>query len=400
VEERARRSQVAFWTVAAVLFALLAAASAPSPLYAVYQVRFGFSALTLTLVFALYVLVLLVTLIVAGSLSDQAGRRPVLVVALLVQIAGMLAFALAEDVGWLFVARALQGCATGLGTGALSATLIDLAPSDRPARGALVSAAVPSVALAVGAVGSGVLIEYGPYPEHLIFWVLIGAYALSVLGVLGLPETVSPRTRLLRAVRPQLGVPPGARPLFVALAPSLLSAWALAGLYMSLGPSVVSSVLGTSSHLAGALLIATLTGAGAVSLVLFRNVGPRAELGVGTAALVLGVAITLGGFLARSGVLVYAGSAVAGLGFGPLFAGAFRSLTALAPPSSRAALIAAIYTISYTGFGVPAIAAGLAVTEGVGLREAANAYGVVVIVLALCTAVATTRRRPPDVAPA
>jgi MFS family permease len=137
-----------------------------------------------------------------------------------------------------------------------------------------------------------------------------------------------------------------------------------------------------------------------VSLVLFRNVGPRAELSVGTAALVLGVATTLGGFLARSAVLVYLGSAIAGLGFGPLFAGAFRALTALAPPDGRAALIAAIYTVSYTGFGVPAIAAGLAVTEGVGLRQAANAYGIVVIVLALATAVATTRRGRPDAAPA
>src|SRR5947199_3647334 len=84
------------------------ASSAPSPLYVVYQAKWGFSTITLTSVFAVYALALLGALLVAGSLSDHLGRRPVLLGALIVEIVAMLAFAGAQGVAWLFAARILQ----------------------------------------------------------------------------------------------------------------------------------------------------------------------------------------------------------------------------------------------------------------------------------------------------
>lgn len=83
------RPSAAFWVVATVLGALLFASSAPSPLYVVYQARWHFSTITLTSVFAVCALVLLVV----GSISDHVGRRPTIALALAVQIAAMLAFA-------------------------------------------------------------------------------------------------------------------------------------------------------------------------------------------------------------------------------------------------------------------------------------------------------------------
>src|SRR4051812_41110066 len=157
----------AFWLVAATLVFLLFASSAPSPLYVVYQATWHFSPLTLTSVFAVYVLALLVALVFAGSLSDRVGRRPVLAVSLLTEIGAMLLFAFAHDVEVLFAARIVQGLATGVATGALSATLIDLQPAERPHLGALISAAAPLVGLAAGALGSGVLVQYAPDPLRL-----------------------------------------------------------------------------------------------------------------------------------------------------------------------------------------------------------------------------------------
>jgi hypothetical protein len=56
-----------------VLVLFLAASAAPTPLYRVYQTRWGFSATTLTAVFAVYVLFLLMTVLIFGSLSDRAS---------------------------------------------------------------------------------------------------------------------------------------------------------------------------------------------------------------------------------------------------------------------------------------------------------------------------------------
>src|SRR5580704_7879696 len=120
---------VAFWLEAAVLVLFLAASAAPTPLYRVYQARWGFSATTLTAVFAVYVVFLLMTVLILGSLSDHVGRRPVIITALAVDTAACILFLLAHGVGALFAARALQGVAVGLAATALGAALLDLRPA-------------------------------------------------------------------------------------------------------------------------------------------------------------------------------------------------------------------------------------------------------------------------------
>lgn len=113
-----------FWTIAATLTLFLFGASAPSPLYVVYQQRFGFTATTLTAIFAVYAIALLLTLIPAGTVSDQRGRRPVILGAIAVQAAAMVLFLLANGTAMLFAARIVQGAATGAALGTLNAALV------------------------------------------------------------------------------------------------------------------------------------------------------------------------------------------------------------------------------------------------------------------------------------
>ena len=107
----------AFWVLAVLFLMLFFASAAASPLYPVYQAQFRFSAATLTAVFAVYVLVLLVTLLFFGSVSDYLGRLPVIITALVFSAAGCAVFLAAHGVGALYAASALQGIATGLATG-------------------------------------------------------------------------------------------------------------------------------------------------------------------------------------------------------------------------------------------------------------------------------------------
>jgi predicted MFS family arabinose efflux permease len=381
-----------FWILAAALFALMVAAAAPSPLYVVYQHRWHFSASTLTAVFAVYAIALLATLLTAGGLSDFLGRRPVLAVSLLIEVASMATFLTAHGVGQLLAARILQGIATGAATGAIGAGLVDLQPAHRPRLSALVNSLAPTVGLAVGALLTGLLVQYAPAPTILVFTLLLVAFLVLAAALVVVPETVARRPGALASLRPRATVPPSARREFLAATPAMVAAWAVGGLYLSLGPSLAAGVLGVINHVVGGLVVSTLAGAGAVAVLAMRDRTPRQMMTAGVTALAAGTALTLLAVALPSVPVFFAGTAVAGAGFGTTFLGSVRALGALAAPQQRAELFASMYLVSYLAFSVPALLAGLAVTM-VGLTDTTIAYGGVVILFAL-TALALGRRRP------
>ncbi|GAA4622099.1 MFS transporter [Actinoallomurus vinaceus] len=378
-----------FWLLGGVLLTFMAAASAPSPLYVVYQYEWRFSATTLTAVFAVYALALLIALLTVGGLSDFVGRRPVLVLALLAETAAMTLFLTAGGVGTLLAARTLQGLATGAATGAISAGLVDLQPGTR--LGPLVNSVAPTLGLAAGALGSGALVQYAPAPTTLVFALLTAAFLLLAAAVAFLPELVSPRPGALASLRPRVAIPAGARAPFLAALPCLIATWAMGGLYLSLGGSLSAGVLHVRSHLIGGLVVSALTGAGAVASTLLRDRTPQRVMIAGSAALAAGTGLTLLALALTSTPLFFLGTAVAGCGFGAAFLGAFRSLAALAGPAQRAELFAAVYVVSYLAFSVPAVLAGLAVPS-LGLRATATVYGAIVIALALTAALSGAAR--------
>ena len=130
-----------------MLFA--AAASAPTPLYVVYQKAWGFSATTLTVIFAVYVFGLIGSLLTVGALSDHIGRRPVLGAAIALEAFAFVAFLFAGNVVGLLVARVAQGIATGIAFSTLGATLVDLNPPHAPGRAGLVNGIAPISGLAL-----------------------------------------------------------------------------------------------------------------------------------------------------------------------------------------------------------------------------------------------------------
>lgn len=378
-----------FWIVAAIMFLYLVAASAPTPLYGIYAATWHFSATTLTAVFGVYALALLATLLVAGSLSDAAGRKPVIAAAIVVQAVAMAAFLAADNVGWLYAARIIQGCATGLVTAAVSAGLVDLQPPGRAGLAALVNATAPTAGLAVGALAAGALVEYAPAPMRLVYWLLLAGFVVLGAALLALvPETVTRRGGA--TFRPRVGVERSMLGAFLAALPALIACWALGGIYLSLGPSLVLELTRTASAVTGGLVVALLCGCGAVASVLVRGWPARRAMLAGCAALTAGVALTVAAVAAASTALLYAGTVVAGVGFGAGFLGAFRTLVALATPQRRGELIAAVYVVAYLSFSVPALIAGV-LTTSIGLNDTAIGYGIVVAAMALTAIPATAR---------
>ena len=199
------RSSLVF--LAITLLTFLAASSAPTPLYHLYQEGLHFSAGMLTLIFGVYALSLLAALLTVGSLSDHLGRKPVIFAALALNMLAMLLFINESSVAWLLAARTVQGFATGMATAVLGAALLD---TDRQ-QGPLVNSVAPLLGMACGAMGSSLLVEFAPLPTQLIYWTLLLLMLLQALYVWRLPETVSRMPGALASLRPTLHVPPQAR---------------------------------------------------------------------------------------------------------------------------------------------------------------------------------------------
>jgi MFS family permease len=377
--------------LAAALCVLFVATAAPAPLYGVYQAEWHFSVTMLTAVFAVYAFVLLVTLLMFGSVSDYFGRRRTIVAGLAAYGMACGVFLAAGDVAALFVARALQGVAVGLATGALGAAMLELQPEGSGLAPAVTSAAGP-LGLAIGGFGASALVEYGPARTHLVWWLLLAAGLALVAAVPALPDSGAARSRTRPSFRPRLRVPCDARAVFVIALPCLIGAWALSGFYLSLGPSLAAQLLRSQNLLWGGVVIALLFGVGVPITLTARNASPSNVMLGGCVALLAGAAITFAAIATSTSAVLLAGTAVAGLGWGPAFLGAYGTIIARASPEDRAGLVAAIFTVGYLAFSIPAVIAGVA-TSHYGLHNTALVYSSIVAVLAATAAASLAARR-------
>jgi MFS family permease len=374
----------AFAVVTGTTATLLAASSAPTPLYPVYQAEFGFSSLTLTAIFAVYVLALLSSLLTVGRLSDFLGRRPVLAAGLVLEAAAMAVFLDAHGVAALFAGRVVQGLATGAVVGVVGAYLLDLQPPGGSRLGSLVNSAAATGGLGLGAAATGILIEYAPHPTRLVFAILTAAFlALAVTTAL-LPETVDRKPGVRAALRPRVSVPRAARLPFLRALPTMASTWMLGGLMFSVGGSLLALVFGQHNHAVVGLVIGLFAGSAAIASVRLRAVAPERMARIGTTLLVAGTVLFASAIAASSLTVFVLGALTAGAGFGPAFLGAFRAVSQLAEPHERAALISAIYVVSYLAFSIPALIAGLLITQ-VGLQHTSLGYAIVVAAVAAGT---------------
>ena len=370
-----RRKPGSFWLIAATLGVVMFASAAPSPLYPVYQQLWGFSSAMLTVVFAVYVGGLLVSLLTVGALSDHVGRRPMIAGALLALIAAMVVFATAGGVGALLVARILQGLATGTAMGTLSATLVDLQPSRRA--GALVASAAPIAGLAFGMVISALLVQYAPSPHRLVYELVAAALAAGVAATIAAVPETSPRSgfrsrmHVVHAVTPRVSVPREVRSAFAAGIPALIATWALGGLNLSLGSSIVAAQLGIRNHAAGGALLSGFFFAAAVAAPLASARRPL-RLPASYACLGAGLILQLAGSLTGSVPAYAIGLLIAGAGVSTAYVGVIASL-AHVPAHGRGRLFAAIYVVSYLAFSIPALVGGLA-TDVYGLGATTTGY--------------------------
>jgi predicted MFS family arabinose efflux permease len=384
-----------FYLLLSITISFLAGSSAPTPLYAVYQAQWGFSPITVTVIFGIYAVSVLTALLFVGRLSDHLGRRPVLIAAIAAQTASMVMFATASGVGDLVLARIIQGLSTGAALGAVGAGMIDL----NKARGATANAVAPAFGTATGGMLSGYLVQYLPAPTHLVYGVLCVIFVLQGIGVALMTDTIAPAPGALASLKPRLSLPAAARgPLLFAL-PVLVASWALAGFYASLGPMLVRGMLGAGSALLGGLALFVLAASGGVAVLVLQHREPRAMMTFGASLLAAGVGVAVWSLPHHAIAVFFVGTSIAGVGFGTGFQGAVRSIVPFAAPHERAGVLSIVFIVSYLSLGMPAIAAGALVARHGNILGTGEEFGVVIMTLALAAVLAAGLRTATSRAP-
>jgi MFS family permease len=374
-------------TAVAAAITFSASGAAPTPLYHEYQEHFGLTPFMITIIFAAYVLFLLLALLTVGSLSDYIGRRPSILAALALNALAMILFMTAGSAAALIVARAIQGFATGFAVTTLSATILDTDKERAP----VLNSFTVFAGLSAGTLGAGALVTFAPAPEQLVFVVLLALSLVETAILWFMPETANTKPGALASLWPRVHVPRAARATFAAVTPVNIASWSLGGFYFSLMPAVVRAATGTTLPIVGGLVVAALTFSGAVAVVALRKLAPEKMFLLGIITLALGVLTTLAGVQYQNvGVMLF-GTVVGGTGFGTVFSGTLRSVLPFAQPGERAGLLSAYFVVGYLSFSLPALAAGF-LAPIVGLTRTADFYGIGVILLAITSLAITLLR--------
>ncbi|MEU0546767.1 MFS transporter [Micromonospora sp. NPDC005979] len=379
-----------FWAIALAFLTAMAFCTVPSPLYPLYMARDGFSTFTVTIVFAAYAVGVVISLLLAGHVSDWVGRKKILIAALALELVAAALFLGDTSLPVLLVARLVSGLGIGMITATATAYLQELHAAHRPGasrqRFEVVSTAANIGGLGVGALVAGVLAQYVDAPlrtPYLVFAVLL---AVSLVAVAATPETV-----LKRPVRPtyrpqRISTDHGDPAGYVAATAAGFASFAVFGLFTSVAPGFVAGALHLPSRaLAGAVVFAVFGGA-AVAQSLTTRLPAPAKVRLGLLAQAVGVPVVLVGMHTASLTAFLLGGVLAGVGAGVLFKASVGTVAAMAAPARRGEALAGLFLIAYLGMSLPALGIGIA-TRTVSTITAMNWFtGLLLVLLAGVTA--------------
>ncbi|MGO7909268.1 MFS transporter [Rhizobium leguminosarum] len=372
--ENSPRPSIGFHALTLATF--FGASAAPTPLYRIYEESFSVSPVLITVIFAVYAFALLAALLIAGSISDHLGRKPVIFFALVLEIAAMGLFVVASGPGWLIAARIVQGLATGIAGASIGAALVDV---DR-AKGQIVNSIAPLCGMAVGAAGTSALIQYGPFPMHLVYALLFVAFTLQAAAIWLTGETGGTRPGALGSLIPRVTIPKQVKRPLSLVTPINIANWTLAGFYLSLVPSLVASTTGSRAPLTGGAVVTALMVSGAIAVYIRRSRTASANLTFGVSAKTLGILTVVAGVHLANVPLLLVGTIFTGVGFGTNFLGSIGTIMPLAKPDERAGLLSAFYVQSYLAFSLPAILAGF-LAKSAGYALTTDIYATAILLL-------------------
>ena len=377
-----------FVLVAYAFLVTMIGTTLPTPLYPLYEQRYSFGELMVTVIFAVYALGVIAGLLVFGNLSDEIGRKPVLLTGLAFSAISAFLFVFAGSLVPIFVGRVVSGLSAGVFTGTATAMLVDLAPGGRRRMASFVAVVVNLGGLGLGTLLSGLLADHARSPLRLPFIVDLVLLVPAVLGLVVTPETVQRQAFRLRLQR--LSVPPEVRSVFIRGATAGFGSFAVAGVFSSVAPVFLGAILGRTSHALAGAIVFILFSASIVGQLLVSRLSDRRALILGCALLAGGVGLLALALWIESLAALIASASVVGLGQGLVIGAGLAAINQRAPVEHRGETASSFFVVMYVGLSLPVIGVGIAANAW-SLRGAGIAFSVAVAVLVLTVLVSLSR---------
>ncbi|HEX2567635.1 MAG TPA: MFS transporter [Burkholderiales bacterium] len=373
------------WIAAADIGVMFAGSTIVTPLYVLYQREFGFSGVMLTLIYSAYALGNVGALFLVGRLSDQIGRKRVVLPAIGLAGVATLLFFFAKGIGWLFAARALSGFGIGITAGAGMAWVAELVPGEDKSLASTVATVANFGGLAAAPLLAGLLAEYAPAPLHAPFVVYFVVLAAAALATVGARETVEKGERRV-SLRPRVGVPKGIRMRFLSPAATAFANFALIGFYAALVPTLLARDLQIGNKAAAGAIACELFAVAALGVYATRAVTSRTAMLAGASLLIPSVGLLVAAQALHSLALLVVGAAVNGVAAALCYRGTLQVVNEIAPPDKRAEVLSSYQIVAFLGNAGPVIGVGV-LTAAFGPKAATGSLAVVVALLA-CLALA------------
>ncbi len=369
--------------------AIMLGATVPTPIYPLYSAAYGFSELTITVIFGVYAAGVITALLLTGPWSDQIGRRPILLAGLALSGVSSVVFLFAGGLPLILVGRVLSGVSVGLYTAAATVAVGEMAPEGRDRAGTLGATAANMGGLGLGPIFGALAILALPRPLHLPFLAHLALVALAFACLWPTPEPGRPADR--PRLRPQgLAVPAQVRPVFVPAAICAFAGFMICGFLTSVTPAYLGEVLGYDGR---HLLIGTVTGLVFLMSCIGQSVEdllPRGRrLPIGMALLLAGLLAITAALALRSLALLVAAIVVAGIGHGIAFRGGLTGVAALSPAGRKSAVTSTYFTVAYVAISIPVVTVGFLsgplglVPASIGFAAVASALCAIALVLIL-----------------
>ena len=377
-----------FGLVAYAFLVTMIGTTLPTPLYPLYEQRYSFGELMVTVIFAVYALGVIAGLLVFGNLSDEIGRKPVLLTGLAFSAISALLFVFAGSLVPIFAGRVVSGLSAGVFTGTATAMLVDLAPGGRRRMASFVAVVVNLGGLGLGTLLSGLLADHARSPLRLPFIVDLVLLVPAVLGLVVTPETVQRHAFRLRFQR--LSVPPEVRSVFIRGATAGFGSFAVAGVFSSVAPVFLGAILGRTSHALAGAIVFILFSASIVGQLLVSRLSDRRAIILGCALLAGGVGLLALALWIESLAALIASASVVGLGQGLVIGAGLAAINQRAPVEHRGETASSFFVVMYVGLSLPVIGVGVAANAW-SLRGAGIAFSAAVAALVLTVLVSLSR---------
>jgi len=377
----APRASFNFIAVAIAFVINMMGTTLPTAVYHYYQQAYGFTAATITVIFASYAFGVLAALLLVGNWSDQLGRKRMLMFGLAVSACSAIVFMLSDSLAWLMAGRLLSGVSAGIFTGTATVAVIEAAPEARRHTATFAATASNMLGLGCGPVVGGLIVQWLPQPMRAPYAVHLALLCVAALAVLSVPETArvaaQPRLRMQR-----LALPREVRSAFMPAALAGFAGFVVIGFFTAVSPQLMRTELGFHSDLTIGFVVFLLFAASALGQALQSHVAAPWRLPAGCAGLIAGLGLIVFSVAAHSGSALIGAALLAGLGQGASFRAGLGDITARSPADERAGVTSAYFVVLYVALSLPIVGVGI-VVQMIDLRHAALLFSACTTLLVL-----------------